>query len=102
MGPVISGGAPGATRTPDLRIRSPTLYPTELRALSSVFKKRRLSATPRLAASSTSIVAAARLVLVLVLLGQRRRLAFIDRKHLHRILAVTARRDAGEDGEDVA
>ncbi len=27
--------APGATRTPDLRIRSPTLYPTELRAPES-------------------------------------------------------------------
>ena len=27
--------APGATRTPDLRIRSPTLYPTELRALKA-------------------------------------------------------------------
>ena len=26
-------GAPRATRTPDLRIRSPTLYPTELWAL---------------------------------------------------------------------
>ena len=25
-------GAPGATRTPGLRIRRPTLYPTELRA----------------------------------------------------------------------
>ena len=25
-------GAPGATRTPDLRIRSPLLYPTELQA----------------------------------------------------------------------
>ena len=26
-------GAPGPARTDDLRIRSPTLYPTELRAL---------------------------------------------------------------------
>jgi hypothetical protein len=26
------GGAPGVTRTPDLLIRSQTLYPTELRA----------------------------------------------------------------------
>src|SRR5207253_46917 len=30
-----SRGAPGATRTPDLRIRSPTLYPAELRARSA-------------------------------------------------------------------
>ncbi len=30
---VIRGG-PGATRTPDLRIRSPALYPSELRAQS--------------------------------------------------------------------
>src|SRR5881628_2953100 len=29
-------GAPGATRTPDLRVRSPTLYPTELRAPGAI------------------------------------------------------------------
>src|SRR6266545_4713356 len=29
------GGGPGATRTPGLRIRSPTLYPTELRVRKS-------------------------------------------------------------------
>jgi hypothetical protein len=29
----IVRGAPGPARTDDLRIRSPTLYPTELRAL---------------------------------------------------------------------
>ena len=32
MAQILTSGTPGATRTPDLRIRSPTLYPTELRA----------------------------------------------------------------------
>ena len=31
--PYVVHGAPGPARTDDLRIRSPTLYPTELRAL---------------------------------------------------------------------
>src|SRR5438105_8782017 len=31
MGPLVSC-APGVSRTPDLRLRRPTLYPTELRA----------------------------------------------------------------------
>ncbi len=29
----LRSGAPGGTRTPDLLVRSQTLYPTELRAL---------------------------------------------------------------------
>jgi hypothetical protein len=38
MGPDFQtlSGAPGATRTPDLRIRSPMLYPIELRALETL------------------------------------------------------------------
>ncbi len=40
-------GAPGEIRTPDLRIRSPTLYPAELRARIDVTApKRRLQILP--------------------------------------------------------
>ena len=33
-------GAPGGIRTPDLRIRSPTLYPAELQAQEKLYFKR--------------------------------------------------------------
>src|SRR5229473_3805858 len=36
-------GAPGGTRTPDLLVRSQTLYPTELRARSTLFTINSLS-----------------------------------------------------------
>ena len=32
--PRLENGAPGGTRTPDLRVRSPALYPAELQARS--------------------------------------------------------------------
>src|SRR5712672_3053826 len=35
MGAKVRSGAPGGTRTPDLLVRSQTLYPTELRAHSN-------------------------------------------------------------------
>jgi hypothetical protein len=40
--PCPSFGTPGPSRTGDLRIRSPTLYPAELQALLSEDKKMRL------------------------------------------------------------
>ena len=36
-------GAPGAIRTPDLRIRSPLLYPAELQAHIKLKEKKRLN-----------------------------------------------------------
>src|SRR5215471_12521557 len=109
MGPDCQtpSGAPGATRTPDLRIRSPTLYPTELRALEAPMSvinprrvcKRKMRHPPKLArrvcawplvvaATDRSVV----LRLFLALLGGR--LALIQGEHLDGIVPVPARRDA--------
>jgi hypothetical protein len=57
------GSAPGGIRTPDPRIRSPTLYPTELRALVCVLRRSLygLGRTPIRSVRDTACTGVARL-----------------------------------------
>ncbi len=49
-------GAPGGNRTPDLRLRRPTLYPSELRALNSYLHEASRERTPRSASSPSTVM----------------------------------------------
>jgi hypothetical protein len=49
-------GAPGGSRTHDLWLRKPTLYPTELRAPVADYNKAPIESLNRLCAFSTNLV----------------------------------------------
>src|SRR5262245_23331675 len=99
MGPDFQPGAPGATRTPDLRIRSPTLYPTELRALRRGCV---VSQTSEILQAKSVKVALGRGLVIRALARGARGLSLVEGEHLDGVVAVPAGGDPIQDRQDVA